>query len=225
MLSKFFRIFSPCSRHTDSMRHRISAINPENCIFLFFVAAIVGYLWEVLLFFLAEGEVYNRGFFYGPWLPVYGTGAVLIFLILYPQRKQLVRCFFFSAIIGAAVEFFTGKLLHELFCRRYWNYTGEFMHIGGYVCMYSVLGFALAGSLFVCVAAPFLLSRFERLPRRIRRGFLALLLFFFLVDAVVSLFSPNEGLGITVLNGQPIENAPDSPERPALTYRAASATK
>lgn len=198
MLSKFFRIFSPCSRHTDSMRHRISAINLENCIVLFFVAAFVGYLWEVLLFFLTEGQFYNRGFFYGPWLPVYGTGAVLIFLTLYPQRKQPIRCFFLSAIIGAAVEFFTGKLLHTLFCRRYWNYTGEFMHIGGYVCMYSVLGFALAGSLFICVAAPFLLSRWERLPRRIRRTILTVILFFFLIDAAVSLFFPNEGSGIAV---------------------------
>lgn len=180
------------------MGHRVSVINPENCIFLFFVTAIVGYLWEVLLFFLAEGQLYNRGFFHGPWLPVYGTGAVLIFLLLYPQRRQPIRCFFLSAIIGAVVEFFTGKLLHTLFCRRYWNYTGAFMHIGGYVCMYSVLGFALAGSLFVCVVAPFLLTRFERLPRRMRRAILALLLFLFLVDAAVSLLSPNEGSGVAV---------------------------
>ncbi len=148
------------------------------------------------MFFLIEGRFYNRGFFHGPWLPVYGTGAVLIFLALYPQRRNLLRCFFLSAVIGAAVELFTGKLLHELFCRRYWNYTGEFMHIGGYVCLYSVLGFALAGSFFVCAAAPFLLSRWGRLPQKLRRTALTLLLLLFLADAAFSVISPNTGRGI-----------------------------
>ncbi len=180
------------------MGHHNSALRPENCIFLFFVASISGYLWEVLLGRVAEGQWCNRGFFHGPWLPVYGTGAVLIFLLLYPHRKQPLRCFFLSAVIGAGVELFTGRLLHKLFCLRYWDYTGEFLHIGGYVCVYSVLGFALAGSVFVCSAAPFLLSCWERLPARPRRALLALLVLLFLADAALSLLSPNGGSGVAV---------------------------
>ncbi|MCM1045897.1 MAG: putative ABC transporter permease [Candidatus Gastranaerophilales bacterium] len=169
----------------------------ENCIFIFFLGSFAGYLWEVLLFFFLEGHFYNRGFFYGPWLPVYGSGALLIFLSLYSQRKRLLFCFVCSALIGGVVELFTGRLLHTVFCSRYWDYTGQFMHIGGYVCLYSVLGFALAGSLFTCYAAPFFLSCFSRIPRRIRRAILWTAVLFFLADACISLIAPNQGPGVT----------------------------
>ncbi len=168
----------------------------ENCILLFFAGSLAGYLWEVTLFFFLEGRFCNRGFFHGPWLPVYGTGALLIFLLLCSHRKRPVYCFVCSALIGAAVEFFTGRLLHTVFCRRYWDYTGEFMHIGGYVCLYSVLGFALSGTLFNCAIAPFLLSRFSRLPRRPRRLILGAVSAAFLGDLVFSLYFPNAGAGI-----------------------------
>ena len=67
-------------------------------IFFFFLGAFLGYLWEVLLFYVQDGTFYNRGFLYGPWLPVYGVGAVLMLLILrrfqkHPSRqKSLSRC-------------------------------------------------------------------------------------------------------------------------------------
>ena len=40
-------------------------------IFFFFLGAFLGYLWEVLLFYVQDGVFCNRGFLYGPWLPVY----------------------------------------------------------------------------------------------------------------------------------------------------------
>ena len=175
-----------------------SAKTLENCIFIFFLGSAAGYLWEVLLFFLLEGRFCNRGFCYGPWLPVYGSGTLLIFLLLYSQRKRLVYCFVCSALIGGVVELFTGCLLHTVFCSRYWDYRGEFMHIGGYVCMYSVLGFALAGTVFTCYAAPFFLSCWCRIPRRLRRRLLWAVTLLFLADLVFSLLVPNGGSGIAV---------------------------
>ena len=43
-------------------------------IFFFFVTSVGGFLWEVLIFFVKDGRFRNRGFLYGPWLPVYGAG-------------------------------------------------------------------------------------------------------------------------------------------------------
>lgn len=172
--------------------------HPINIVlFLFFAASVAGFLWEVLLFLIMDGTFRNRGFFYGPWLPVYGAGAVLIFTLLYPQRRRPLLCFFYSACIGAVVELFTGWLLETLFDRRYWDYTGQFLNIGGYICLYSVLGFALAGSFFNCLAAPFLLKYWEKLTLRTRHRILALLLLLFIVDTAAALIFPNSGRGVT----------------------------
>lgn len=51
--------------------------------FIGFTAAIGGWFWEVLLFFAKDRQFVNRGFLYGPWLPVYGTGAVILSAIFF----------------------------------------------------------------------------------------------------------------------------------------------
>lgn len=56
-------------------------------VFLFFAAAIGGFLWEVLIFVLKEDTFRNRGFLYGPWLPVYGIGAILFYVLLKPRSR------------------------------------------------------------------------------------------------------------------------------------------
>ena len=51
-------------------------------LLLFFTLSAAGWLWEVLFTGLSTGRLVNRGFFYGPWLPVYGVGGLLMLLLL-----------------------------------------------------------------------------------------------------------------------------------------------
>lgn len=146
--------------------------------------------------FILHGHFFNRGFFYGPWLPVYGTGAVFIFLFLHKKRNRPVFCFCSSALIGAVTELFTGWLLHTVFHTRYWDYTNQLLNVNGYICLYSVLGFALAGMLFTCYGAPFLLRFWNRLTLKVRYRILSVLLLTFMIDVAVSLLVPNSGKGI-----------------------------
>lgn len=179
------------------MKSRKYAYLLNTCLFLFFTAAAAGFLWEVLLSFFEKKQFVNRGFFYGPWLPVYGAGAVLLYLFLHKKKNRPLFCFFTAGLIGACVELFTGWLLNACFGLRYWDYRGQLFNIGGYICLYSVLGFALAGSAYICFFAPFLLRQWEKIPEKIRRHILGLLLVAFLLDAACSLIFPNTGRGIT----------------------------
>ena len=91
-------------------------------IFFFFLGAFLGYLWEVLLFYVQDGVFCNRGFLYGPWLPVYGVGAVLMLLILRRFQKHPVKVFFLAVLLGSFVELFIGWFLAQVFHLRYWDY-------------------------------------------------------------------------------------------------------
>ena len=51
-------------------------------VWLFFLTAVFGWLWEGLLYLLKDEMYVNRGFLTGPWLPIYGTGAVMLELSL-----------------------------------------------------------------------------------------------------------------------------------------------
>ena len=41
-----------------------------------------GWLWEVALHLVFNGELVKRGTMLGPWLPIYGAGGVLAVLLL-----------------------------------------------------------------------------------------------------------------------------------------------
>lgn len=169
----------------------------NNYSLLFYAASFTGFLWEILLYFIQEQRFYKRGFFHGPWLPVYGVGAIVIYFFLHTQKDHPLRCFFFSGLIGGTLELLIGWFLYTFFHARYWNYTGQFLHLNGYICLYSVLGFALAGMLLVCFVAPGLLALWQRLPLRFRVNLIAILVILLAIDTAVSLIMPNKGVGIT----------------------------
>lgn len=81
----------PCSfvTLTNMRRKRLTAsILLYNFIGL--TVSIGGWLWEVLLFLVKEQRFVNRGFFYGPYLPVYGVGAVLLSILFYHKRISVI---------------------------------------------------------------------------------------------------------------------------------------
>lgn len=57
-------------------------------IFFFFLGAFGGFIWEVILYLIQDGTFVKRGFFHGPWLPIYGTGAVTFYLLLAHPIKR-----------------------------------------------------------------------------------------------------------------------------------------
>lgn len=166
-------------------------------IFYFFIASFGGFLWEVLLFFIKEGHFRNRGFFYGPWLPVYGTGAVLMYLLLSGQKRHPFRVFSYSLLIGSSLELLIGWILYHFWELRYWDYSGYLLNFHGFVCLLSAFGFGVAGVLWICLLSPSLEKIWFRIPKRIRRTVNIILLLLFITDCAAALIFPNTGRGIT----------------------------
>ena len=67
-------------------------------VWLFFLTAVFGWLWEGLLYLLKDEMYVNRGFLTGPWLPIYGMGAVMLEILFHRWRDR--PFLFFSLCIG-----------------------------------------------------------------------------------------------------------------------------
>lgn len=89
----------------------------------------------------------NRGELYGPWLPIYGTGTLGIYL-LKPWRKRPLLVFVLCVIITGVVGYVIGIVALEIFELRLWDYRGRFLNIGGLVCLRSVVSFGILGLVF-----------------------------------------------------------------------------
>lgn len=166
-------------------------------LFYYFLASVGGYLWEVLLFLGKDGDFCNRGFLYGPWLPVYGVGAVLLYFFFRGIKNHPVRVFLLSALAGSCLELLVGWLLDTVWDLCYWDYSSYPWNFFGYICLYSALGFGIAGALWVCLLSGLLEKLWFRFPRSIRYAFNSLLILLLLLDIAAALIFPNTGAGIT----------------------------
>lgn len=168
-------------------------------VVLFFAFSMVGYVWEVFYRFINFGQIVNRGFLHGPWLPIYGSGALIILLLLYRLRKKPVLEFIAAFTVCGIAEYFTGLFL-ELANNgeKWWDYSGFFLNLDGRICLEGLLFFALAGSVGVYVLAPLIDNLVQRVKRKILVPICIALVVIFAADCFVSFFiAPNKGDGIS----------------------------
>lgn len=186
-------------------------------IFFFFLCSIIGFLWEVLLMYYLAGSYVNRGFFYGPWLPIYGVGGVLFHMLFgariphkqtasvisFRPQKQVPLCvhffgiFVLTALLGTGIELALGWFLDTFLNLRYWDYTTYPLQFHGYVCLWSALGFGIAGVLWICVFSDLFCRLWFCISAKSRRNLNAFLLLLFALDCAAALIIPNAGHGIT----------------------------
>lgn len=121
---------------------------------IFLIGCLVGWIYEELFSIIIDKELVNRGFLYGPYLPVYGTGAVFLTLFLKKYKKKPILIFFMAVLITGIVEYITGYLMESIFNRTWWDYTGLFMNINGYVCLRSVLNFGVLALILLYLIEP-----------------------------------------------------------------------
>lgn len=125
-------------------------------ILIFLIGSLIGWVYEEIFYYVTENTISNRGFFYGPYLPVYGWGSVLLMLILRKLKKPPILIFILSMLITGIVEYITGYIMYAIYERVWWDYTGLFLNIGGYVCFRSVFTFAIGTIGLIYFIEPYL---------------------------------------------------------------------
>ena len=173
-----------------------------NLIMMFFIFCFVGWVWEVSLAFISEDMFVNRGTLHGPWLPIYGTGGVIILVLLKKLREKPALEFVAAMVLCGCLEYFSSwylEMTHD--GQRWWDYTGYFLNINGRICTEGLLTFGLGGLTIVYLLAPALDNLLSRIDARKLGIVAAVLLVLYCADQVYSAQHPNVGAGITDYKG------------------------
>lgn len=104
-------------------------------VLFFCVYCFLGWIWESGYVSAKERKWTNRGFMHGPFLPIYGSGAIMILLATIPVKDNLLLIFFMGMIAATILEYFTGAAMERLFHVRYWDYSNQFCNLNGYICL------------------------------------------------------------------------------------------
>ena len=178
--------------------HYMRRYSVWSLVLLFFIFSFIGWCWEVSLHLVLDGVFVNRGALHGPWLPIYGSGGVLLLTLLNRVRSSPVKEFFCIIFVCGMVEYWTSYYLEMVYDgMKWWDYSGYFLNLNGRICLAGAVVFGLGGTALVC----FFLPLYERMYRRVSKGWrVALclaLLAVFVADATYCAVRPNTGKGIS----------------------------
>lgn len=154
-------------------------------ILIFLIGSLIGWIYEEIFYYITENTISNRGFFYGPYLPVYGWGSVILMLTLKKLKKYPILVFILSMLITGIVEYVTGYVMYALYERIWWDYTGLFLNISGYVCFRSVFTFAIGTIGLIYLIEPYLsklIAKYSRPAEIISYLFLTI----FIIDNIIT---------------------------------------
>lgn len=166
-------------------------------LFFFFSFSIAGWIWEVILSLIQFHELVNRGTMYGPWLPIYGMGGVIIIFLLDRFKTNKIHLFFLTAVVCGTLEYLSSWILDFFYNSAYWNYKGMLLNVNGRICLAGLMAFGLAGQVGIYLAAPQFSLFLDRLGKRKTRLLCVSLIVLFLIDGLCCLlFGFNVGVGI-----------------------------
>ena len=166
-------------------------------IFYFFFYSFIGWFFESCYCSFKPKKWINRGFLRGPLCPIYGTGAMVILLVLMPLREAtpypyLNELLIFSVgmVVCDIVEFATSYIMEKLFHARWWDYSGMRFNIQGRICLTHTLYWGTASCLFCYVLHPiidlFIIKQVSETSRDIIVYIILTVFFFDLLDTVIN---------------------------------------
>ena len=165
---------------------------------IFLTMSFVGWMWEVSLHLISDGVFVNRGALHGPWLPIYGTGSILMLTVLYRFRRNPVLEFVSTVVLCGFLEYMTSWVMEIVNDgTKWWDYSGYFLNLNGRICAEGLLVFGVGGLAIVYMIAPIIDELLSRLSEKKVGAVCAVLMIAFAADAAYSHFYPNTGEGIT----------------------------
>ncbi len=97
----------------------------------------------------------NRGFLFGPWLPIYGIGFFIILGIFTLLKvKKPLPVFLVGTIVATTAELIASYIIDATVGTPMWDYTGYFMNFDGRIALVPALMFGLLIWLAICLIQP-----------------------------------------------------------------------
>ena len=132
---------------------------------IFFVGAIAGYIIEVFFRrFVSRKKWMNPGFLNGPWLPLYGFGLVLLYIICeyvnFPTLPSWLDTVLKMVVITFSmtfIEYIAGLIFIKEMNIKLWDYSNQWGNIQGIICpLFSAIWTGIAALYYFLLAKPIL---------------------------------------------------------------------
>ena len=137
----------------------------QQWILYFYVYCFLGWIFESCYVSFRKKEWVNRGFLHGPFLPIYGSGAVMMLFVSEPFKNNLILTYFAGVVGATLLELVTGAAMEALLKVRYWDYSNQKFNYKGYICLSSSVAWGFLTILMNEVLHPAILHVLAVIPK------------------------------------------------------------
>lgn len=156
-------------------------------IILFAIYSFLGWIVEILYRSATSKQFVNAGFLYGPLVPLYGIGALLLVFAhhLLHDVPFIIQILAYGLIL-TAMEYAVGVLTEKLFGITLWDYSENRYNLHGKACLSFSAAWTLLASLFIVFIHPAVTSLVRIIDKEIIRTSAMLLSVYLVIDFTLS---------------------------------------
>lgn len=130
----------------------------------------MGFVYENLLTLIRGHWTLRQGLIYGPFIPVYGVGLIVFYLIAKKvninkktDKKILFHIFIVASFLGGLVEYLFSFLQEKIWGTISWNYENLYLNINGRTS----IGIAMIWGLAFIIFSLYILPLFQKHKEKI----------------------------------------------------------
>lgn len=125
---------------------------------VFIIGSIAGFIFEVTVVFFQKGHFELRqGLIYGPFIPVYGIGAMCYYIVLSKTKiKNKIQIFLITMILGGITEYLCSLIQEKAFGTISWDYSYLPFNINGRTSLLHCIYWGIGGVLYITYIEPLL---------------------------------------------------------------------
>lgn len=153
----------------------------------FIIYSFMGWVLETVYKTIYQKKFINSGFLHGPFCPIYGIGAIIMYIFLNIFKDNPIFLFIMAILILSVWEYIVGLLLEKLFDTKYWDYSDKKFNIQGRICLWNSIIWGILGIVFTYIIHPFVMDKLNEIPQNILEYVTILIMFYILIDGIVTI--------------------------------------
>lgn len=158
---------------------------------VFMIGSVFGFFAEMIYgLIFTRTIVIRQGLIYGPFVQVYGMGAVAYYLLI-SKVKDPKEAFFSGMIMGGILEYLCSFFQEILFGTISWDYSKMFLNFNGRTCLLYCFYWGIIAVAFLKIIYPWLEKIEPLIYKRGIRIISVICILFMTFDIVISCMAAN----------------------------------
>lgn len=168
-------------------------------VLAFFTYCFIGWIYEVIWEFAIGNGFVNRGFLFGPYLPIYGFGVLTLYFILRKLMKKKIKIlgivdiipiiiYISILVIASTIEYFASYFMELIFSKRWWDYSYDILNLNGRISLRNSSLLAIGAFVLLYFVHPILDKYYSKLKPSLLKKISTILIAIMVIDLLITIY-------------------------------------